>query len=325
MAAGQDKNQKLKKNPVVITPQIQDIFAQQKQQQELAKQQQCPTVHTNHGSNVTTVSLPIQKPATVITALQPETKVTLSIAFSNSNSPFTVATTLANDNQYINANTTGNVIEKKQKNGELPQLPPRLPSQRSIETIKSTTSPTPSSPSTSSASASTSASPSPTGQSNQRRSLPPPVGPPPAIPPRSKQILRSGSVQVSSSIGFTPHINAAGYNAQQAFLRRLSVNTTPPQFTPQPPPPFVIPKRHSHLSRTISMTASTTPLTPHSASSTMISNVSSALFTSQPRSQINYGSLSLESSTNSAHGSPSLVKQSNSVVASPTLTGNRKH
>lgn len=57
-------------------------------------------------------------------------------------------------------------------------------------------------------------------------------GPPPAIPPRNNLPTRSTSIQVTS----------VGPN-RPALTRQTSANMIPPQFTPQPPPKFVIPQR----------------------------------------------------------------------------------
>lgn len=60
-------------------------------------------------------------------------------------------------------------------------------------------------------------------------------GPPPAIPPRNNLGARSSSIQVTS----------AGPINRPALTRQTSANMIPPQFTPQPPPKFVIPQRQS--------------------------------------------------------------------------------
>lgn len=64
-------------------------------------------------------------------------------------------------------------------------------------------------------------------------------GPPPAIPPRSNvppPPHRSESVQITSK-----SVEPTG----KALMRQTSVNSIPPQFTPQPPPKFVIPQRQN--------------------------------------------------------------------------------
>ncbi|XP_059619149.1 MAP kinase-activating death domain protein isoform X5 [Phlebotomus argentipes] len=62
-------------------------------------------------------------------------------------------------------------------------------------------------------------------------------GPPPAIPPRTGQppppLMRAGTVQQSSTAASRP------------LMRQASATSIPPQCTPQPPPPFVIPQRHT--------------------------------------------------------------------------------
>lgn len=60
-------------------------------------------------------------------------------------------------------------------------------------------------------------------------------GPPPAIPPRPQAILqRAGTVQTQSK----PNMN-------RTLTRQQSASSVPPQFTPQPPPKFVIPQRQN--------------------------------------------------------------------------------
>uniref|UniRef100_A0A6B2EDK4 MAP kinase-activating death domain protein n=1 Tax=Phlebotomus kandelakii TaxID=1109342 RepID=A0A6B2EDK4_9DIPT len=62
-------------------------------------------------------------------------------------------------------------------------------------------------------------------------------GPPPAIPPRTGQppppLMRAGTVQQSST------------GASRPLMRQASATSIPPQCTPQPPPVFVIPQRHT--------------------------------------------------------------------------------
>lgn len=58
-------------------------------------------------------------------------------------------------------------------------------------------------------------------------------GPPPAIPPRNNLPTRSSSIQVTSVVPIN----------RPALTRQASANMIPPQFTPQPPPKFVIPQR----------------------------------------------------------------------------------
>lgn len=65
-------------------------------------------------------------------------------------------------------------------------------------------------------------------------------GPPPAIPPRSANAPplpnRSESVQIPSR---------SEEPSNRALIRQTSVNSIPPQYTPQPPPKFVIPQRQN--------------------------------------------------------------------------------
>ncbi|XP_037051965.1 MAP kinase-activating death domain protein isoform X4 [Bradysia coprophila] len=65
-------------------------------------------------------------------------------------------------------------------------------------------------------------------------------GPPPAIPPRSANAPplpnRSESVQIPSK---------SDEPSNRALTRQTSVNSIPPQYTPQPPPKFVIPQRQN--------------------------------------------------------------------------------
>uniref|UniRef100_A0A034VY59 Enhancer of polycomb-like protein n=1 Tax=Bactrocera dorsalis TaxID=27457 RepID=A0A034VY59_BACDO len=113
--------------------------------------------------------------------------------------------------------------------GPLPQLPPRVPSQTSTESLH--------------------ASP-PIGKT---RGLP--AGPPPAIPPRSGVMARAGSLQVHSSAAAAATSSAASnaLTGARNFVRQISASSTPPQYTPQAPPPFVIPKRRTSLSRASSV------------------------------------------------------------------------
>ncbi|XP_060663990.1 MAP kinase-activating death domain protein-like [Drosophila nasuta] len=136
--------------------------------------------------------MPMQKPTITMSTVQPQAKLPPSTT--------TVVTTTT---------TTSH--------GHLPQLPPRVPSQPSTESLASISSPPP------------------------KQRVAPPPGPPPAIPPRTGAIARSGSVQVQQAA-----------TATRSFVRQASANSTPPQYMPQPPPPFVIPKR---LARASTLTA----------------------------------------------------------------------
>lgn len=68
-------------------------------------------------------------------------------------------------------------------------------------------------------------------------------GPPPEIPPRNNvpAPIRSSSIHVTGSPLNRP-----------ALTRQPSANSIPPQFTPQPPPKFVIPQRQNSRSGSIS-------------------------------------------------------------------------
>ncbi|XP_012156976.1 MAP kinase-activating death domain protein isoform X7 [Ceratitis capitata] len=116
--------------------------------------------------------------------------------------------------------------------GPLPQLPPRVPSQASTESLH--------------------ASPS------AAKARAPPVGPPPAIPPRTGAIARAGSLQVHSAAAAAATSSAASnaLSGARNFVRQISASSTPPQYTPQPPPKFVIPKRRTSLSRASSVACS---------------------------------------------------------------------
>lgn len=61
-------------------------------------------------------------------------------------------------------------------------------------------------------------------------------GPPPAIPPRPQAVLqRAGTVQIQSKPPMT----------RTTLTRQQSATSVPPQYTPQPPPKFVIPQRQN--------------------------------------------------------------------------------
>lgn len=99
--------------------------------------------------------------------------------------------------------------------GKLPQVPPRIQSQGSINR-----------------------------------------GPPPAIPPRPQAILqRAGTVQTQSKPTLT----------RTTLTRQQSATSVAPQFTPQPPPKFVIPQRQNSrasLTRQQSNTSGGSPQSP---------------------------------------------------------------
>ncbi|XP_002058054.3 MAP kinase-activating death domain protein isoform X8 [Drosophila virilis] len=190
VAAGQDQ----KKNPVVITPQIQDIHAQQKQKhQQKASVNNAPTA-TAAPTTTTTAA------ATATTAAPARQSA------GNKPGNVTIRHTVPIQKPTITMSTV-------QPNAKLPQLPPRVQTQPSQESSSCSSSPT----------------------AKLRHGQPP--GPPPAIPPRTGAIARAGSMQSPPS---------------RHFVRQASANSTPPQYTPQPPPPFVIPKR---LARASTLTA----------------------------------------------------------------------
>ncbi|KAM7348258.1 rab3 GDP-GTP exchange factor isoform 4-T4 [Cochliomyia hominivorax] len=363
VAAGQDQNQK--KNPVVITPQIQDIHAQQKQQhaqqqhqqQQPSQQQQQP--HTtasstksthlpsqqqnNHKHQTITIrhTQPMQKPTITTSTIQPQSKLIHTNAKTHTTA--TMATSQSQMQQQQQQQHHQQQPQQQQhhpyhaqpqqqqlhhqpkpkspiqqpspvhpplaartssgsQSGPLPQLPPRIPSQTSTESLA--TSPTPS-----------------TG--SQGRTRGPPPGPPPAIPPRTGAIARSGSVQQQT------------LTQQRTFKRQISATSTPPQYTPQPPPAFVIPKRHTPISRASSVAASSYSAAhtayPHhntsssSATSTTTANVAptgSSLpspYNNQNK-RPSYGSVSLSSSQSSS--SPN---NSNAGSSSTSPQAHRKH
>ncbi|XP_058985761.1 MAP kinase-activating death domain protein-like isoform X1 [Musca domestica] len=296
VAAGQDQNQK--KNPVVITPQIQDIHAQQKQQQQHQQQQQqhmssTTTSSGGHGSTTTLTSSnktahlpsqqqnsnrqqtitirhtqPMQKPSITTSTVQPQSRLVHTNVKTHTTATTTISATsgkgtIQQQQQHhsqqpqhyqqqqqhtISTTTSHKQLQKSTSEkvssqpkahpplgarksssvsattGPLPQLPPRIPSQTSTESVVAT-------------------SPTPSTGSSGRSSRGPPPGPPPAIPPRTGAIARSGSVQHST-------MTAQGV---RPFVRQISTNSTPPQYTPQPPPAFVIPKRHTTMQRASSM------------------------------------------------------------------------
>lgn len=320
VAAGQEQ----KKNPVVITPQIQDIHAQQKQQhaqqqkqlqqQQHQQQQQqphpsssgatsprasmakqtaaattalsnksplLPTTHlppqqvTGKNSTITIRhTVPMQKPTVTTATVQPQAK----LPHASHASPATItaaplpATGTTDDSvqqqqlqqhhpqtNYHQVSPISPLQQQAQQSqhqptppthhipshspvsrtsssgsttGPLPQLPPRVPSQTSTESVHSSP---------------------PFGKT---RGLP--GGPPPAIPPRTGAMARAGSLQVHSSAAVAATSTAASnaLTGARNFVRQISASSTPPQYTPQPPPPFVIPKRRTSLSRASSVACS---------------------------------------------------------------------
>ncbi|XP_041630761.1 MAP kinase-activating death domain protein isoform X7 [Drosophila kikkawai] len=321
VAAGQDQ----KKNPVVITPQIQDIHAQQKQkhqqqqqqqQKEQQRDQQKEPRETPHptqqqqqpapvpspapaparmsgkgqaGSISIRHTVPMQKPTITMSTVQPQARMPVHVTPAPASpTPVTAPAPAA---------TSTSVSVSVPASGKLPQLPPRVPSQPSTESLASISSPPP-----------------------KVRSGPPP-GPPPAIPPRTGAIARSGSVP-----------------AARSFVRQASANSTPPQYTPQPPPPFVIPKRHSGLARASTLTAATTasshlpshPSHPSHASHAAGSHPQSqqrashgsvaAVLQSMPEAEPGYGS-----GSGSLSGSSSGSGSASGSIASASPQAHRKH
>ncbi|XP_017488133.1 PREDICTED: MAP kinase-activating death domain protein isoform X4 [Rhagoletis zephyria] len=303
VAAGQEQ----KKNPVVITPQIQDIHAQQKQQhaqqqkqlqqQQHQQQQQQPhpsssgatsprsgpqvaslkqtpqsanikspstTTHLppqqGNGRNTTITTrhtVPMHKPSVTTATVQPQAKlphVSVASPATITATPIIVTTTTSSTvhehHQQISYQQVPSTSPLQQQQtqpphhaashspvsrtsssgsatGPLPQLPPRVPSQTSTESLH--TSP-------------------PVAKSRG-----PPAGPPPAIPPRTGTIARAGSLQVQSSVAATSSAASSALSGARNFVRQISASSTPPQYTPQAPPPFVIPKRRTSLSRASSV------------------------------------------------------------------------
>ncbi|XP_037938149.1 MAP kinase-activating death domain protein isoform X8 [Teleopsis dalmanni] len=308
VAAGQDQ----KKNPVVITPQIQDIHAQQKQQhaqqqqqQQQHKQQYQPTqasggstsprlapqqaisttgttTSQQQSSKPQTVTIrhtiPMQKPTITTSTVQPQAKLTHTISTTSTPTQLTSAAHQPHwqqqqqQQQYqphsgthapLSARTSGGSTEKN-----LPQLPPRLSSQTSTE--------------------SQSTSPSAAGSAKARG---PPPGPPPAIPPRTGIIARSGSVQVHSSAGLSDNSAAGAFSSARNFVRQISTNSTPPQYTPQPPPAFVIPKRRTSLSRASTVTSATMSAASSASSSSTTSSHAPA--SSMKSTRPSYGNVNM--------------------------------
>nr|NP_001096983.2 Rab3 GDP-GTP exchange factor, isoform E [Drosophila melanogaster]ABW09415.2 Rab3 GDP-GTP exchange factor, isoform E [Drosophila melanogaster] len=310
VAAGQDQ----KKNPVVITPQIQDIHAQQKQkhqqqqQHQQPQQQQQPHQTTTQQNQPTAVAsavptttapagqvnpnrmtaksqagsisirhtVPMQKPTITMSTVQPQARMPAQVATASV--PVTVPV------PPTPAPPTSNPAK-------LPQLPPRVPSQPSTESLASISSPPP----------------------KLRTPMSAPPGPPPAIPPRTGAISRSGSVP-----------------AARSFVRQASANSTPPQYTPQPPPPFVIPKRHSGLARASTLSSSTSPSMSsssasnhpgHSQSQQRASHGSvAAVLQSMPEAEPGYGS-----GSGSISGSSSGSGSASGSIASASPQAHRKH
>lgn len=213
VAAGQDH----KKNPVVITEQIQELHSQQIQHNKGSH----PIPHKPPSSLALTQKNPTQplpqQPASKLTTITvkpvvPTTSTTPNQSTTRSNhlpSTRTVVTTSLPPTTSSSTTTTSSTAATKPLNDQKtqpPKVPPRLPSQNSIESIAS----------------------------NSR-------GPPPAIPPRTGTIQRCESVQVT---GTSPQATN-----RKTFQRQASANAVTPQYKPQPTPAFVIPQRRSSLTR----------------------------------------------------------------------------
>ncbi|XP_026848398.1 MAP kinase-activating death domain protein isoform X3 [Drosophila persimilis] len=300
VAAGQDQ----KKNPVVITPQIQDIHAQQKQKHQQQSQQQQQQQHQHQhqqmppatapanshaqnrssgkqqGGNITIRhTVPMQKPTITMSTVQPQARMPSTVTVTAAPTPVPLPT----PTQPTTATATTTVSPTP--HGKLPQLPPRVPSQPSTESLASISSPPP----------------------KQRLGGPPP-GPPPAIPPRTGAIARSGSVQAQQQ------------QATRTFVRQASANSTPPQYTPQPPPPFVIPKRHSGLARASTLTGAQSSSHQQAQQSQQRASYGSvaAVLQSMPEAEAGPGS-----GSGSGPGSPS--GSGSGTVAGPSPQAHRKH
>lgn len=213
VAAGQDH----KKNPVVITEQIQELHSQQiqyhknchanqpKPPSSLALTQKNPTqpLPQQPASKLTTITVKPVVPTTSTTPIQPSTRS------NHLPSTRTMVTTSPTTTTTSSSTLTKTNSQKTQP----PKVPPRLPSQTSTE-------------------------------SNPSK----PRGPPPAIPPRPATIQRCESVQVTGS--------SPQPTTRNTFQRQASANAMTPQYKPQPPPAFVIPQRRSSLTRQNTYSAS---------------------------------------------------------------------
>lgn len=212
VAAGQDH----KKNPVVITEQIQELHSQQIQQNKgsnanpqkppsslvLTQKTQSTPLPQQPVSKLTTIT--VKNPAIPTTTNSPIQPTTRSNHLPSSR---TIETMVSSPPP---TTTTSSVTKP---HDQLPKIPPRIPSQTSTE-------------------------------SNPSK----PRGPPPAIPPRTGTIQRCESVQVS---GTSPQPAS-----RKTFQRQASANAVTPHFKPQPPPLFVIPQRRSSLTRQNTYSAS---------------------------------------------------------------------
>lgn len=158
VAAGQDH----KKNPVVITEQIQELHSQQIQQKGSHSTPQKPPsslVLTQKTPSQPLPQQPASKLTTTVTVKQPTIPTTTTTPAQSS----TRSNHLPSTRTVVTTTSPPTVTTSSTKT-QLPKVPPRLPSQNSTE-------------------------------SNPSK----PRGPPPAIPPRSGTIQRCESVQVGGS------------------------------------------------------------------------------------------------------------------------------
>lgn len=205
VAAGQDN----KKNPVVITEQIQEIHSQQIQQKNSQATPQKPPSSLVLTPKTPSQPLP-QQPAsklTTITVTKPAVPTTTCSPIQPTTRPNHLPPSRTIVTTSSTTTTSTSSSPKQQSQQQLPKVPPRLPSQTSTE-------------------------------SNPSKQ---PRGPPPAIPPRTGTMQRCESVQVG---GTSPQPAA-----RKSFQRQVSANSITPQYKPQPPPAFVIPQRRSSLTR----------------------------------------------------------------------------
>lgn len=162
VAAGQDH----KKNPVVITEQIQELHSQQIQQSKSsqANSQKPPSslVLTQKGPSQPLPQQPVSK-LTTVTVKTPPTTTNTPTRPNHLPSSRTIVTP-SSPPPTTTTSSTATKASDHRANSQLPRVPPRLPSQTSTE-------------------------------SNPSK----PRGPPPAIPPRTGTIQRCESVQVGGT------------------------------------------------------------------------------------------------------------------------------
>ncbi|KAH8388003.1 hypothetical protein KR093_010926 [Drosophila rubida] len=301
VAAGQDQ----KKNPVVITPQIQDIHAQQKQKHQQKVAAAAPAAVTTTTAAATTATTApaaaaaAQATATAtISAAAPLASRVGSKPVQATGGSISIRHTVPMQKPSITMSTVQPQAKLPAAHGHLPQLPPRVPSQPSTESLASISSPPP----------------------KERVAAPP--GPPPAIPPRTGAIARSGSVQVQHVSSSSSSAAAAAAAASRSFVRQASANSTPPQYMPQPPPPFVIPKRLARASTLTATPASQSQSHPqhqqqsHAQQRASYGSVAAAL-QSMPEAGGPVGGI--------GGGSPSSISSAGNVAAGASPQAHRKH